>query len=127
MLLTLPSTRDEAWRWSDLSALPALAAEAIPAGTYRDLPDLPWLDSAAEGPRLLFVDGKLDEAQSRIGALRIGQIAIDPRGHPLAAQVGPEGWALKLGRDHAPAGLVEIVHISTGGANHLPASIELDV
>lgn len=125
-LLTLPSTRDEAWRWSNLSALPALAAaeKGASPGEHRELP---WLDCAIEGPRLLFVDGQLIADQSDLGPLEIGAVALDPRGHALAKLVGHTGWRLKFGRDHAPAGLVQIVHVSTGAADHLPAEVALDI
>src|SRR3546814_13229709 len=46
---------------------------------------------------------------------------------PLARLAGHEGWTLALGRDHAPAGLVQIIHVSTGAADHLAARIALDV
>ena len=69
MTLALPSTRDEAWRWSDLSALPGLA-DAQPNGGVVDTSDL-WLNLG--GPRLLFVDGRLDT-----GLSEPGDIAIDP-------------------------------------------------
>jgi Fe-S cluster assembly protein SufD len=123
MLLDLPSKRDEAWRWSDLSALPVLA-RARASGT--DHADLPWLDCALEGPRLLFVDGTLDAARSDPGPIEIGTVDRHEDDHPLARMVGGEGWVLRLRRDHAPAGLVQVVHVSTGGADHLPARIALD-
>ncbi|PWG02412.1 SufB/SufD family protein [Sphingosinicella humi] len=128
MLLNLPSTREEAWRWSDLSALPALAA-ATPQTAHGDREhwEHSWLDCALDGPRLLFVDGKLDESRSKLGPLSVGAVDVDPRGHPLAALAGASGWSLRLDRDHAPAGLVQIVHVSTGAADHLPAEIVLDV
>jgi Fe-S cluster assembly protein SufD len=44
--------------------------------------------------------------------------------HALGRLAKGTGWALRLDRD-AAAGLVEIVHVSTGGANHVPALIEL--
>lgn len=121
-LLELPSNRQEGWRWSDLSALPALA-EAQSAGLAPDV--LPWLDCALEGPRLLFVDGKLDESRSRLGPIVIGAVEADGGGHALARLVGNHGWTLDLGADHAPAGLVQIVHVSTGAADHLPSAIIL--
>ncbi|HEX8642599.1 MAG TPA: SufD family Fe-S cluster assembly protein [Allosphingosinicella sp.] len=122
MLLDLPSKRDEAWRWSDLSALPVLArARALDT----DLSDLPWLDCGLEGPRLLFVDGILDAAHSDLGPIEIGPVDRHEEEHPLARLVGGEGWVLRLGRDHAPAGLVQLVHVSTGAADHLPARIAL--
>jgi Fe-S cluster assembly protein SufD len=116
MLLDLPSNRLEGWRWSDLSALPALA-DATPTGAVPD--DLPWI-ACDKGPRLLFVDG----------ALRSGEIGIGPLGietaHPLGRLAGRSGWSLRLGKDQAPPGLVQIVHVSTGAADHLAAEIVLD-
>lgn len=120
-LLALPSAREEAWRWSDLSALPALA-EARPTGRVPD--HLPWLDCAHEGPRLLFVDGKLDTNRSRLGGIEIGAAAVGTD-HPLGRLAGKSGWRLSLGRDHAPPGVVQIVHVSTGAADHLAAEIAL--
>ena len=123
-LLELPSNRQEGWRWSDLSALPAIL-ERQPSGTVPG--SLPWIDCAREGPRLLFVDGKLVAEQSNLGTVEIGRIEAAAADHALARLVGREGWKLRLGRDHAPQGLVQIIHVTTGGADHLPAEIELDV
>jgi Fe-S cluster assembly protein SufD len=125
MTLTLPSNRIEAWRWSDLSALPEIAARQA-RGLASPLPDL-WLDCAIDGPRLLFVDGRLAADQSNLSVARIGAVEADPADHALSRLVGREGWTLRLGSGHAPAGLVQIVHVSTGAADHLPAEIVLDV
>jgi Fe-S cluster assembly protein SufD len=95
-----------------------------PTGTVPDA--LPWIDCLAEGPRLLFVDGRLAAEQSNLGAVQMGDVQADPADHALARLVGREGWTLRLGRDHAPQGLVQIVHVSTGAADHLPAMIDLD-
>lgn len=122
-LLDLPSPRAEGWRWSDLSALPDLA-EREPSGRAPE--ELPWIDCAIEGPRLLFVDGKLDQSRSNVGPIEIGRTGAEAPDHPLARLAGRHGWALRLGRDHAPAGLVQIVHVSTGAADHLSAEIALD-
>ena len=122
--LELPSNRAESWRWSDLSALPQLIS-AQPTGAIPDT--LPWLECDTGGPRLLFVDGSLDETRSRLGPMALGAVENPATDHPLARLVGRTGWTLKLGKDHAPAGLVQIVHVSTGAADHLPARIELDV
>ena len=119
-LLALPSARDEAWRWSDLSALPALA-ERKPSGAPPH--DLPWLGCA--GPKLAFVDGQ-PVWQEALEPLAIGQVNIPPSDHALGRLVGKHGWKLKLGTDHAPAGLVQIIHVTTGGADHLPAKIVLE-
>jgi Fe-S cluster assembly protein SufD len=115
-LLDLPSNRLEGWRWSDLSALPALA-EAAPSGKVPDA--LPWID-CDKGVRLLFVDGAL-----RSGDVEFGPLDIETR-HPLGRLAGKSGWSLRLGRDRAPPGLVQIVHVSTGAADHLAAEMVLD-
>jgi Fe-S cluster assembly protein SufD len=122
-LLDLPSPNEEGWRWSDLSALPDIAARA-PAGLVPH--DLPWIDCARPGPRLLFVDGRLDAARSGAGAVEIGEVAVHTEDHALGRLAGREGWRLRLGRDHAPPGLIQIVHVTTGGADHLAAEILLD-
>ncbi|HEX8574287.1 MAG TPA: SufD family Fe-S cluster assembly protein [Allosphingosinicella sp.] len=119
----LPSPKAEGWRWSDLSALPELAARR-PSGAAPET--LPWLDGEVEGPRLLFVDGRLVEARSQPAGIEVGRVAVEAGGHALARLAGRDGWKLKLGRGHMPPGLVQIVHVSTGGADHLAAEIELD-
>jgi Fe-S cluster assembly protein SufD len=124
-LLDLPSPKSEGWRWSDLSALPALAEVHARGVTPDELRELPWLEG--HGPRLLFVDGTLDESRSDPGPVALASVEADPSDHPLARLTGPRGWTLRLSREHAAPGLVQIVHVSTGGADHLPARIELDV
>ena len=126
MQLDLPTPRAESWRWSDLSALPALA-RAPARALDTDVTDLTWLECGSDSPRLLFIDGKLDASRSNLGPLEIGTVDSGAHDHPLARHAGSEGWKLKLAHDHAPAGLIQIVHVSTGAANHLAAEIELDV
>jgi Fe-S cluster assembly protein SufD len=123
-LLALPSNREESWRWSDLSALPEIAARQPQGGVPETLP---WLDCALDGPRLLFVDGRLVAARSNPGTVEIGAVDVSPSDHALARLVGREGWTLRVGSGHAPLGLVQVIHASTGAADHLPARIELDV
>jgi len=120
--MALPSNREEAWRWSDLSALPKLA-ERVPTGEVPG--ELPWIDCGNEGPRLLFVDGRLDEARSRLGPVEIGAVSVETA-HPLGRLAGKAGWSLRLGRDQAPPGLVQLIHVSTGAADPLAAEIALD-
>ena len=114
-LLELPSTRAEAWRWADLGALSAAAALSPIAAAEHEWLDLP-------GARLLFVDGVLDEARSRLERVTIED---HPAGdHPLGKHARGRGWALRLDRD-AAADPVQVVHVATGKENHLPALIEL--
>jgi len=120
MTLALPTTRDEAWRWSDLSALPALA-NAQPAGDAPDVSHL-WI---GDGRRLLFVDGQLDTTASRPEGIAFGPTETRSI-HPLGAlAASAKGWTLTLGKDHAPPATIEIIYASTGGANHVPARIAL--
>lgn len=122
MTLTLPSTREEAWRWSDLSALPALADQR-PSGRAGNADR--WFIGCG-GARLLFVDGVYQPDRSDAGPVTVGETDVHAAGHPLAALAGRKGWTLRLGPDHAPAAPIEIVHVSTGGANHLAAQIDMD-
>jgi len=121
-LLALPSARDEAWRWSDLSGLPAIA-DGQPTGAPRVVDDL-WIDTP--GPRLLFVDGAFDASRSAPGPVQVGAADANAGRHALGKLAGSTGWTLTLGRDCATEGPVQIVHVATGGANHLVSDIRLD-
>ncbi|HVI99689.1 MAG TPA: SufD family Fe-S cluster assembly protein [Sphingomonas sp.] len=117
-LLELPSRHDEAWRWSRLDALPELARG--PRGHGGDAaPHFIGLD----GLRLVFVDGVLDEGTSDLGRVAIEALDL-ATDHPLGRQATGTGWALTLGADQA-SDPIEIVHVATGGANHVPARITL--
>lgn len=117
--ITIPRDVREDWRWADLATLEA-AAVAPSADT--------GVDSAAqfldlEGPRLTFVDGQFEPAHSRPGAVAVEHLSFETA-HPLGNRATGEGWSLTLGDDHA-SGPVQIVHVSTGGENHVPARIVL--
>ncbi|MFZ5746465.1 MAG: SufB/SufD family protein [Pseudomonadota bacterium] len=118
-VLDLPSTRSEAWRWSDMESLRA-AASSAQAATGIDPADL-FLD--LDGPRICFIDGVFEPAHSRPGPVEINSrtAATD---HPLGSLAAGEGWALYLGPEHA-ADPIQIVHIGTGGENHVPAHLHL--
>ncbi|MDB5738620.1 MAG: SufBD protein [Sphingomonas bacterium] len=118
MLLELPSAREEAWRWADLSGLPALAS--APRGDASIEPV--FLDCG--GPRLVFVDGVLDTARSDTNGIAIGPVEARST-HALARLTTGAGWTLDIARDQSPPATIEIVHIGTGGASHLPARIAL--
>ena len=115
--LTLPSRHDEEWRWSHLDALPGFA-EATRGAARADAHFI-----GLGGPRLVFVDGVLDADASQPGRVSIGRLGLTTD-HPLGKQATGPGWSLTLAAEQASAP-VEIVHIATGGANHLPARIML--
>lgn len=114
-VLDLPSTREEAWRWADLGGLAAASALAPIAAPDADFLDLP-------GARLVFVDGVLDEARSILE--RVALVDIAPSGHPLGRRAAGRGWSLRLDAA-AAADPVQILHVATAGASHLPAEVLL--
>jgi Fe-S cluster assembly protein SufD len=122
MLIDLPSTRSEAWRWSDLSALPDLiqreSSGIVPQA-------LPWFDCGVTSPRLLFVDGQFEAGRSNPGPVTIGPLARQPSDHALGRHAGRSGWQLHLEAGHAAAGLIQIIHLTTGAGDHLPGDIQL--
>ena len=113
-VLDLPSTRQEAWRWADTRGIAAAAALAPVAPAKADFLDLP-------GAKLLFVDGVLDDAASDLHRVRIGDLT--PGDHPLGRRA-THGWSLHLDAG-AVADPVQVVHVATGGENHLAAQIVL--
>jgi Fe-S cluster assembly protein SufD len=115
-MLALPSSHDEAWRWSDLPALQAAAA--LPRASVLSPQSL-----GLGGARLVFVDGVLDAAQSDPGRLTVAPLDL-ATDHVLGARATGTGWSLTLDAGQAETN-VEIVHVSTGGENHLPARIVL--
>lgn len=126
MTLDLPSTRDEAWRWSDLSALEGLAA-AAPSAVLPVEAEALFL--SADSYRLVFVDGVFDADKSNPGPVTLGVAAGDAAGHPLASLAtgaANKGWQLRIDdKAQADGRAIEIVHLSTGGANHLTGEVTL--
>ncbi|MEZ0496659.1 SufD family Fe-S cluster assembly protein [Sphingomonas sp. IW22] len=115
----LPTNKMEAWRWTDLSALEA--ARATPRATVLPPVEDFWIEG--EGPRLVFVDGAFDAARSTPGPVAVEALSADST-HPLAAATTGTGWRLSLDAERAVTN-IQIVHVSTGGENHLPGRIEL--
>ncbi len=115
-ILDLPRPSEEAWRWTDTAAIRAAATSARGQAAEPHFLDLP-------GDRLVFIDGVFDEAVSFPGrvALTPLNLATD---HPLGARATGPGWSLHLDAEQAETG-IEIVHISTGGENHVPGRIVL--
>jgi Fe-S cluster assembly protein SufD len=77
-----------------------------------------------EGPRLLFVDGLFEPAHSLPGRVRVEPVAVTTI-HPLGELAEGEGWTVTLGREEALPG-VQIVHLGSGGENHVPARIVME-
>jgi Fe-S cluster assembly protein SufD len=117
--LTLPSPREEAWRWSDLDSLRA-AADTAPQATGIDPASL-FLD--LPGPRLTFIDGAFEPAHSRPGPVQLTRLEMTGT-HPLGQLAQGEGWVLGLDAQ-AATDPVQIVHLGTGGESHLPARIDM--
>jgi Fe-S cluster assembly protein SufD len=115
-ILPLPTHRDEAWRWSDLPALQAAAG--LPQASTATPPSLDL-----GGARLVFVDGVFVREQSDAGRLTVAPLA-PTTDHPLGARATGTGWSLTLDAGQTETG-IEIVHVSTGAENHVPARIVL--
>ncbi|SFP72688.1 SufD family Fe-S cluster assembly protein [Sphingomonas rubra] len=117
-VLELPSTREEAWRYADVAgiataaALPRDATAIDPASLFLDLP----------GARILIRDGIVDESASDLGRVRLTHVAAAE--HALGRRTAGPGWSLRLAED-AAADPVQVVHLATGGANHLASEIVL--
>ena len=118
--LELPSVREEAWRWSNLSGLEALV-EAPRVEVRQPAPSFIGLD----GPRLVFIDGVLDAAASKPGPLVLEQLSL-ATDHPLGRQATGPGWSLALGQEHA-LDPIEIVHIGSGGEKKRNEMVQMGI
>jgi Fe-S cluster assembly protein SufD len=116
-VIELPSTREEAWRWADTAGI--ASAAALPRGEAMAA-DHCWLD--LPGARIVVRDGVVDTSFSDLGDVELREVAAGD--HALGARATGAGWALHLDVD-AAAQPVQIVHLSTGGSNHLPSEIVL--
>ena len=70
----LPGTRMEAWKYTSLAPLAALdfGSPVLPAGAGADADPGPGAFATAEGPALVFVNGRLSARHSRFDALPAG-------------------------------------------------------
>ncbi|MBS0560144.1 MAG: Fe-S cluster assembly protein SufD [Proteobacteria bacterium] len=120
----LPTRRDEAWKYTDLRPVAALAFHEPLLATDTDFKLPP-----APGARLVFVDGRFREDASRLPdgaaftpfarAPRFDALAR-PEAHPLVAlntMLAEDGAVLTV-PDGVDAGLVELVSIGAGGTRH---------
>ena len=72
--LGLPTAKHEDWRFTSLAALAAVPLVRAPAGDPTLARDLVAQGPAPEGPRLVFVNGRLDPALSTRAKLPQGAI-----------------------------------------------------
>ena len=117
-VLELPSAREEAWRYADLAGI-ASAAALAPSDAIHEAAEH-FLD--LPGARVVVIDGKVDETASDLHRVQLRH--VDARPHALGQRTSGPGWALHLAED-AAAHPVQVVHVSTGGANHLASEIVL--
>jgi Fe-S cluster assembly protein SufD len=101
--LGLPTARHEDWRFTSLAALGGVSFARAPAGDRAFAAALLDRGSAPEGPRLVFVNGRLDPVLSTRGALPAGAILSSLAD---ALRDAPEAVRPHLGRlarpdDHA--------------------------
>ncbi len=116
--LGLPTTRHEDWRFTSLAALGAVPFARAPRGDPAAAATLLARSAAPEGPRLVFVNGRLDRALSTRGALPQG--AILPEDHAFVAAnaaLFEDGGFVLLPRStdiDAPLALVFITDAAAG-------------
>lgn len=108
--MSLPSPKHEDWRWSDLRGIEV--ARAAVAANDATIDTAPW--RVGDGPLWVFLDGRLIERPDGPG------VDYERAGHPMAEDgVRVRGLELALGREHAAAGLIQVLHVATGGPSHL--------
>ena len=141
--LTLPTTRDEDWRFTDLSALYALAFKPAVAGAGTGSASIESFAVPEVSARLVFVDGRYQpqlsggstaaglEVRDLASALagddgflreRLAQLA-DPRNDAFRAintVALADGAVIRARRNIAAAGPVQLLFLSTqaGAATH---------
>jgi Fe-S cluster assembly protein SufD len=85
--LSLPTKRDEAWRYAPHKALgqltfgPATALDTVPADVDGQIPHI-------DGPRLVIVNGVVDRERSRLDALPAGVQLVSLAGAPASLVAG---------------------------------------
>ncbi|GLR65880.1 Fe-S cluster assembly protein SufD [Acidocella aquatica] len=114
-MTALPTQRLESWRYTDLRALNAMSFAEAPAASLPDgLPDIGV-------PRLVFVNGRFDEAASSALPFARNFAAVDEVSDlPLArinAEHAHDGVTLEI-PDGVDAGVVLLVSYANGGALH---------
>jgi Fe-S cluster assembly protein SufD len=101
--LGLPTARHEDWRFTSLAALSAVSFGRAPAGDRAFAAGLLEAGTAPEGPRLVFVNGRLDPTLSTRGALPAAAIltSLAEAIREVPDQVKPHLGRLARAEDHA--------------------------
>jgi Fe-S cluster assembly protein SufD len=125
--LGLPGPKAEDWRFTSLAALQGVSFGRAPAGDPALAEALLALGTAPEGPRLVFVNGRLSPALSRRGGLRKG-VVLASLGEALREQ--PELVRPHLGRlarpDEQAFVAANAALFEDGGFVLLPRGAEVD-
>lgn len=133
--LSLPTKRDEAWRYAPHASLgkltfgPAAAIDAVPDDVDAQIPDL-------DGPRLVLVNGVVDNERSDLSSLPAGVQVASLGNVPADAAAlleqehdgdedafsiintayGTDGAVVQI--DGTPDGLIHIVDVAVPGVTH---------
>ena len=126
--LGLPTTRHEDWRFTSLAALAAVPFGRAPGGDRAAAAALLAHAAAPGGPRLVFVNGRLDPALSTRGALPRGAILSSLA---VALREIPEKVRPHLGRLARPDDQAFVAAnaalFEDGGFVLLPRGVDLEV
>ncbi len=125
--LGLPTTRHEDWRFTSLAALGAVPFARAPRGDPAAAATLLARSAAPEGPRLVFVNGRLDRALSTRGALPQGAIlsSLADALRDVPEKVRPHLGRLARPEDHAFVA-ANAALFEDGGFVLLPRSTDID-
>lgn len=121
MVLHLPTTREEGWRWADLRHAAALVHAPAPANDA--LPEVAALRLVPEAPLALLVAG---HAVAGDGLAAAPDRTQPP--HPLAdfaAATARAGLARRIAAG-TDGGTIEFIHAGTGGAAHSASALHLE-
>jgi Fe-S cluster assembly protein SufD len=118
-LLTLPSNREEGWRWSDLGAIES----ARKLSRFVTKIDRSTMFVGIEGPRLVFIDGYYDPDWSDPADFELHPVSLQSA-HPLGRFAAGPGFELRFKPDSATT--LQILHVSTGEDDQLAMHLRID-
>jgi Fe-S cluster assembly protein SufD len=121
-----PTRQQEAWRFTDLSALQTLTLQP-PADALVDASTVPTLDGAAY--RLVFINGRYAPGLSKLEPLpeKVVVISLNPHPNPSASGRGAESALDQLpGLEQHPFAALNSAFWEDGALIHLPRGAVLD-